>query len=144
MADPFGWIYGLYCPLTGALRYIGQTSTSLSHRLASHVCPSSYNRKLHSARWIRSLLRQGIFPEIRTLDIALSQGDLDEKEVLWISRCRSEGHHLTNIANGGFGGTISTEAILRYLSDGHSKVEAASYFGKSPTFIHRRLKAIQS
>jgi hypothetical protein len=248
--EPYGRIYGLFHPVTGELRYIGQTSTTLAQRLAGHTCLSSYNQKRHSSRWVRSLLRQGLFPDIQELDTASSQEDLDTKEVGWILRCRQDGFRLTNIAVGGLGGrgpatletrlkisraqkgrprkkhtvetrirmsashkgrrhnlpehfqkladakrgvprpygvrakisaskkgnpsnrkgsrhteearskisesrrgqltggshpqydhSIPTEAILEYLSDGHTKVEAASHFGKSPTFIHRRLKA---
>jgi hypothetical protein len=98
-----GYIYGLYHPLRGDLRYIGQTTTGLTQRLASHVCPSSLKVHTAVARWTKGLVERGLKPVVRELDRAWSQPDLDELERQWISRSRAQGYRLLNLTEGGSG-----------------------------------------
>jgi hypothetical protein len=89
-------IYGLYCPQTGALRYIG-AAVSAAERLQRHLSDSKRQfRPVHL--WLRELMAAGLVPEVRILD-RVTDWDTAEREA--ISRARSEGHDLLNVADGG-------------------------------------------
>jgi len=100
---PHGYIYGLFDPRSEALRYIGQTTKDPEERLMCHLCPSSLKQHSHVARWKKGLMKRGLQPLVLTLDVALSQEELDRLEVGWIAKCRSEGRRLTNLSDGGNG-----------------------------------------
>jgi transposase-like protein len=102
----FGVIYGLYDPQDGALRYIGQTTRPLWQRLSGHVSSARANghgRPRHVTHWVRSLLQEGLKPEIRVLHQAASQEQLDTLEVKAITDARALGFRLTNHDDGGRG-----------------------------------------
>lgn len=107
-----GVIYGLRCPESGYIRYIGQTLGSVNKRLKRHIreaCKEKI-RYTHKERWLRALhfnntihlLRAEILESIEcttpeTYDL------LDHMEIRWISKFRETGH-LTNTADGGRSG----------------------------------------
>jgi hypothetical protein len=99
----YGVIYGLHDPRTGALRYIGQTTQSLKERIWSHLCPSNCRKSYHSARWINSLLREGMRPNVRIRAVAFSREDLDRLEIEHIAKAFKAGDCLTNHSGGGLG-----------------------------------------
>jgi hypothetical protein len=98
-----GVIYGLHDPLTGELRYIGQTVKAVPERLASHVCPSSLKRHSYLARWLGGLVKRGLSPTWSQLAEAQDQSELDRLEVEFIARARIEGIRLVNQSDGGGG-----------------------------------------
>jgi transposase-like protein len=107
----YGVVYGLRDPLTGKLRYVGQTVLPLHRRLAAHCTPSSLSQVDHRANWIKSLVNQGLRPEIEGLASARSKEDLDELEIQVIAQARALGEKLTNLEPGG--GTLSPEHYQR-------------------------------
>lgn len=98
-----GVIYGLHDPRTGELRYVGQTTTTPQQRLASHLVPSSLKKRAYLASWLKSLLKAGCLPEIRVLDTAQDQAELDALEVAYIAWGRLVGVRLVNQSEGGGG-----------------------------------------
>lgn len=77
----------------GVIRYIGQTRQSLAKRLSYHFHDAkSGTGRLH--KWIRQT--PGV--DIICID---SNATWDVSEILWIDRCRREGHDLLNVVRGG-------------------------------------------
>lgn len=97
----YGCVYGLYDPLTGELRYIGQTTKPISRRLQAHMTPSSLARRSYRTHWFRSLKKRGLAPIAMELAQASSRSELDTLEIEYIARFRAEGCALTNIDSGG-------------------------------------------
>jgi hypothetical protein len=93
-----GFIYGLCDPHTNELRYIGQTSQELRHRLRKHVI-RAHDGQTYCAKWIRSLER---IPKIIQLHECANSA-LDQWEWQFIAAYRLMGARLTNITEGGAG-----------------------------------------
>lgn len=107
------FFYTLSDPLSGDVKYIGKTWTSLSERLSGHISGSKkvierYEdgiskrkpSKLYS--WIEDMRRDGKRPEIKFL----SEGDREEWqffEIYWIEQFKSWGFDLVNSSKGGLG-----------------------------------------
>lgn len=99
-----GIIYGLYDPESDELRYVGQTINPPSQRLAAHLAPSSLrNSHTYLANWLRCVLQRGLKPEMRVLDFAKDQHELDALEIAYIAWGRVVGVRLVNTASGGGG-----------------------------------------
>lgn len=96
-----GVIYGLHEPLTGELRYIGQTTTTVSQRLSKHLTPASLRRHSYLARWLLGLAKRGLSPIWSVLAEAKDQAELDRLEVELIAKARREGVRLVNLSGGG-------------------------------------------
>jgi hypothetical protein len=105
-------IYGLYDPRDGVLRYIGKTVQPLHRRLMAHLCDKFDS---HKSRWVQSLVRDNLKPEIRLLELSDSQDWID-CEKFWISVSRLAGFNLTNSVEGGQGGTNPTPETIRKMS----------------------------
>lgn len=122
MTPKVGSIYGLYHPLTGELRYVGQTWRTLNCRLASHLWDARRDRgsKRHVCAWIRALGAEGMKPKIMLLrtDIA-SQTALDLAESAYIRQARAQGCRLTNHTEGG-GGCVGRRLTPEHLAKLHS------------------------
>jgi len=106
------FIYGLICPLTNQIKYVGKTIQQLKKRLKCHVNPSDKDLT-YRANWIRSLKNQGLKPTI-TLIEECTENNWIEREVYWIDYY-SKQFELTNYAKGGNGGhyvKISTREKL--------------------------------
>ena len=102
-APVHGVIYGLHDPVTGELRYIGQTVKSVSQRLATHLSPSSLRRHSYLYRWLKGLVERGLKPSWSQIAEAEDQTELDLLEVLSIAEARASGTRLVNLSNGGGG-----------------------------------------
>ena len=95
-------IYGLLDPITGELRYIGQTIGKLRRRLSKHICEAKKGGiNYHKNCWIKSILNKNLRPEIYLLEEVETLKELDEAEVWHIQYWRSIGCNLTNLAPGG-------------------------------------------
>lgn len=96
-------IYGLRCPLTGSIRYIGKTINPKT-RLAAHICKAKTHQTTHHCSdWIRSLLNAGLKPSLEVL-FEVPGGEawqLHEKRL--IAEHRQQGDDLTNLTGGGEG-----------------------------------------
>lgn len=93
------YIYGLYDPRDGRLRYIGKTIHPRT-RLAAHC---NENGNFHRGMWIKELRSLGLKPTMEILEEIRGNWPWQESEVFWIARMRSEGADLTNNTTGGDG-----------------------------------------
>jgi hypothetical protein len=89
-------IYGLYCPRTGALRYIGMAA-SAEKRLRQHL-RDCVTRDSPVYVWIRELLTEGLSPRMEVLSRSLD-GPAAERAA--IADARAAGHDLLNRTRGG-------------------------------------------
>lgn len=109
-------IYALLCPMTGAVRYIGQAKNP-RHRFTQHLrmCRTETSRK---ARWIATLLDDDQEPVQKILESGSGDG-WKEAECRWIAHYRSIGADLTNLTNGGDGtpGNVRSEESKRKIAE---------------------------
>lgn len=95
---PSSSIYVLRDPQSGDIRYVGY-SYCPEKRLLSHLRDGT---ECHRARWIRSLLRRGLSPQLQVLQ-TLPEASIREAERYWIRYFREQGCCLTNGTEGGDG-----------------------------------------
>lgn len=95
------FIYSLSHPITGEIRYIGKTVKKLEKRLNGHIFESK-TPSCHRHNWINSLLKEGVRPEIKLIDI-VSKDDWQFWEMHWIEQFKVWGFNLTNGTIGGDG-----------------------------------------
>ena len=93
-------IYQLIDPITCRIRYIGQTTQSLEHRLYGHV---NCKARRHVTCWIQSLKQHGLRPKIELVLLVENKNEANNVESLLINFYRSTGYELTNSAQGGKG-----------------------------------------
>jgi hypothetical protein len=96
-------IYGLVDPRTQELRYVGKTKHTPVIRLNEHIA-ECYRRKknLHRLNWIKSLLREGLQPDIFVLE-EVRKEDWQVAEKFWIAYFKMLGANLVNATIGGDG-----------------------------------------
>ena len=109
------YLYGLYCPFSDNLRYIGITTGLLSNRLSGHL-RNPTNGKI--ALWFKSLKEQGERPKIKLIKEYNTYEDLLYAEIIAIKENRKKITNLLNIADGGdinpmFGKNHTDEARLK-------------------------------
>ena len=100
-------IYVLIDPFSGDVKYVGQTTRSLSARWSQHMCSarSKVSSKNHRDNWIRSLIKNRSVPHIEELDHGYwNSQERDIRECYWIDTFVSKGANLTNHTLGGSGG----------------------------------------
>lgn len=95
------YIYGLYDPFTGKLRYIGKTN-NLNRRLWFHINNAKRGQKTHKATWIRSLLRCNEIPAVKIIK-ETTEDNWQKDEQDCISQAKRDGIKLTNLTKGGDG-----------------------------------------
>lgn len=112
-------IYVLIDPESARIRYVGVTSSSLSHRRSCHLTDARRRNgpNKHKCSWIRKLVRKGLVPDICAIETVTVE-NWAERERYWISHFRETGESLTNVAIGGEGSTgivvsESTKAKIR-------------------------------
>jgi group I intron endonuclease len=94
-------IYALTCPLTGEVKYIGQ-SKNIRRRIRSHFRAKD-RPYLRLAKWVKKLSHKGITPGIIIFERC---ENLDEREKYWINKFGLE--NLYNIQEGGKNVSITT------------------------------------
>jgi len=94
-------IYGLTDPRTGCIRYVGKT-VNISQRVKRHIYKAKKGEMGHKANWIRSMLRENLYPVALTLEICPEER-WEQAEKIWIASLRRSGYPLTNAAYGGEG-----------------------------------------
>jgi hypothetical protein len=102
------FIYALIDPRDGRIRYVGKANNP-QVRLRNHVKESRNGHSDHKARWVRLLLREGLYPKLSILE-ECSVSVWKERECYWIARLRSEGCNLVNAKDGGDGLELTEEA----------------------------------
>ena len=95
-----GFIYGLRCPLSGEIRYVGQTLSTLKKRLKGHKFDRRHNP--HKVNWIKKLEKLELLDllEIEILEECVEE-QLNEKERFWIQKFKDDGNKLVNLTDGG-------------------------------------------
>ncbi len=82
------------------VRYIGQT-TKPRHRFKTHIIGSKWSKD-PSGKWIRKLLRNGLFPKMLIFESGKVK-DILKREIFWIAYHREKGTRILNITGGGEG-----------------------------------------
>lgn len=112
------FIYGLHCPLSGDIRYIGK-SVNPQKRLRAHI--SSAIRGAtdhHTARWIRRLAASDLEPALIILHQVRSGERWQDIERKFIADALKRGADLTNSTAGGEGlDYVNEEDRSRYLAN---------------------------
>jgi hypothetical protein len=93
------YIYGLVCPLSGGIRYIGK-SIRPKERLQNHMNEKS---KCHRSNWLALLKAIGLKPTIVILEEVSDDQSWQDREKHWISHGKELGWKLTNNTSGGDG-----------------------------------------
>lgn len=104
------FIYGLKCPLSGAIRYIGKTD-DLQRRYKTHL--ACRNPKHPKDLWVKSLIKKGATPLLVVLrEVALGE-DWATTERDEIATAKLSGIRLFNVTLGGEGVSLSDEQRQR-------------------------------
>lgn len=101
-------IYGLTCPETGALRYVGKARDP-NARFKGHMRETRLTTPVYA--WIAKLRRQGLAPVLAILEEA--PDDWREAERRLIAEARARGDRLLNVADGGDEPHCPKETIAR-------------------------------
>jgi group I intron endonuclease len=96
-------IYALCEPDTGAIRYIGKSSSGLKRARAHEYAGNLKRSKGLCRNWIVSLHNKGLRPLAEVVEYHTNHADLIEAEKFYISYFRSLGFNLTNMTDGGEG-----------------------------------------
>lgn len=127
-------IYGLVCPVSGLIRYIGKTQNSLETRLKGHLSDARMLKyQHHASRWIRKLLKNGLAPDVVLLEEC--EGDWEKAEISWIAKGRELGWPLTNSTIGGDGAPEPTPEVIE------RKRKAMERVWERPEFVRRMKEA---
>jgi hypothetical protein len=95
-------IYGLTCPDTGIIRYIGKSSTGFA-RPKQHASKSSLIGISHKNNWVKSLIMNNKIYGIKVIEECDTKEILNEREIYWIKFYKDKGANLTNSTEGGEG-----------------------------------------
>lgn len=105
------FIYGLRCPLTGLIRYVGKCDDPKT-RLPGHLKDPKKN---HRTNWIKSLTKQGLKPALEIIaEVPWGAWQFWERSYIRLYRCI--GFDLVNATDGGDGSLnpgLDTRAKLR-------------------------------
>lgn len=105
MSNRTGYIYGLFDPRNGKLRYIGQTIQNPKRREWQHSNKREMTYNHRKANWTKQLLSQNYKPEMFILEEVTNctHEVLNDLEQWYISYWRGMGCDLTNLSAGGGG-----------------------------------------
>jgi len=121
-----GTVYTLSHPETGEVRYVGITTAELNTRLIQHISVAKRSeRHTHKDCWVRSLLDKGLKPTIEVIE-EVTVDALNDREVEYIAKFKSDGARLTNSTSGGqanFTVSEETKAKMSEASKGKKKSE---------------------
>lgn len=87
-------IYGLYCPFSDKLHYIGKSSSYMLRPL-QHL-NDSHSEKINE--WVQQLKFLNHKPTVKILE-ECTEENFDEKEKEWIKKSVQNGHYLLNVAH---------------------------------------------
>lgn len=103
-------IYALIDPTNEEIRYYGKTQLgTVECRLRQHLVDLRSRGHLHVYRWISKILKLGLMPNVKELFVFDTEVEADECEKKLIAEGRIAGLRLTNIHDGGTGGTQPEE-----------------------------------
>lgn len=120
------YIYKLLDPETMDVRYVGK-SVDPQKRFYAHIYDKS---KSHKASWIKSLISKQMLPILEIVEGFDTEEDCFNAECFYIEKYRNDGANLTNLHNGGRGGSseyvrgsksgsaiVDEETVLMILND---------------------------
>ena len=110
------YIYKLIDPETKEIRYIGK-SVDPKKRFYGHIYDKS---KSHKASWIKSLISKQQMPILELIEEFDTEEECFKAECFYIEKYRKEGQKLTNLHNGGLGGSSE---YVRGSKSGSAKVD---------------------
>lgn len=106
------YIYGLWDPRTGDLRYIGK-SIDPNRRSVHRISRAKHGTGINPVHdWIRELLGENLRPILEVLEEATKE-TWQESEKEWIRQCRELGIDLLNVHDGGGGLPSSTNTARK-------------------------------
>ena len=117
ITEPQTYIYGLFDPTTGDLRYIGKSDRP-RERFANQLNERS---NTYRCNWIRSLLESGRRPVQRIIDHVAIGDEWQSVERAYIRGARDAGCRLVNGTDGGDGVSGLTVANPVWLGRKHSE-----------------------
>jgi hypothetical protein len=109
-------VYSLNEPNFGHIRYVGITSRSLKERWWEH-CKEKSNT--HRCKWISSLRRKDMKPDIFLIKSGLTEKEAIDLEVYLIKYYRELGLKLTNGTGGGDGMFNATKEVREKIGNAH-------------------------
>lgn len=107
ITGPHHYIYGLFDPRTGTLRYVGKSDRP-RERLTNQMNEVSATHRCH---WVQELRGLGLKPVQRIIDAVPAGGDWQAVERAYIAAVRSIGEPLTNGTDGGDGVTGLSDEV---------------------------------
>lgn len=122
-------IYGLCCPVSGGIRYIGKSIAPV-RRFKAHIYLSR-RRRTHRDCWIDNLICKGLKPELVILRKLAADEDWAAAERRAIAEARLSGARLTNLTDGGEGAPLTPEGRVKKVAamrrpDTRAKMSAAA------------------
>jgi len=118
------------------VKYVGYTN-DLDHRFNNHLVEARSSCDCRKCRWIRSLFRDDVIPEIREVDWGYDVSKWGETETYWIRFYREEvGADLTNLTDGGYG------ALGYRFSDESRRLRSER--NRQPEMVERRSRSLSS
>lgn len=96
------YIYGLWDPRDGRLRYIGKTVNPRA-RFYRHLVDYDRGKITHCSTWVKGILQSGNKPMMEILE-EVTPETWQEIERDWIAQARTYGLDLVNMVSGGSGG----------------------------------------
>lgn len=139
--DAVGYVYGIRLASSREYRYVGLTEMPVNRRLMRHKGEARSGRKTPFYDWLRREIDGDVLIEVLE-EVRTSRDDLGRAEARWISECRSGGHRLLNLTEGGLGPkgvvwTAEQREAARERSTGRRGVsryaEENPFFGREHT-----------
>lgn len=117
------YIYGLHCPVAGAIRYIGKAAEP-GKRFVAHLGSAAKGRT-YCSRWLGKLVRDGLKPELVILRTVADGEDWAAAEREEIAKGFAAGWPLTNLTKGGEGAPLLPEVEAKRVAVLGSKATRA-------------------
>lgn len=130
-------IYALVDPNNHQIRYIGK-ATNLKTRIKNHLKPSCLISETHKNNWLKHLVKENKKPFVVVLESNLDEKSLNENEIKWIKFCKKIGCELTNSTNGGDGGKMSEESIIKMKKTKAANKQTGFWLNKNFSEEHRK------
>jgi group I intron endonuclease len=109
-----GCIYGLICPISNEIRYIGQTKQKIKDRLRGHIYDKRHNQ--HKVNWLNKLKKLGFISALKIEILEECQIELlNEREQFWIEVFKE--NKLVNKTTGGDCNYRITEDVIKRVSE---------------------------